>query len=312
MKNFPQVLLLGNGINIAYGGASWSELLKQITTNEALADKELKSPMPLRAILLTGNHIKTALKNAKPYLMGKIDNARQGDYYKKLLTMGFDHILTTNYSYELEMAAAGTNNISDYALRKMLAHTEAAKKAEPKYMLHTYYNCSAEGTKNKIWHIHGEARKPNSMVLGHYYYGGLFSKIKDYLGNKKDGYFKNQEEGKNTSIGSWVDAFILGDVYVLGFGYDLSEFDLWWLLERKAREKAETGKLFYFSPSSENFDEKTELLKVYENIVQHIDCGITIPKNAPDEEINELYRNFYDAALAKMQSMAEEKELAYV
>ena len=88
MKKFPQVLLLGNGINIAYGGSSWSELLKEITTNEALLGKELKRPMPLRAILLTGNYIKTALKNAKPHLMGKIDNARQGDYYKKLLTMG--------------------------------------------------------------------------------------------------------------------------------------------------------------------------------------------------------------------------------
>lgn len=308
MSIFPQVLLLGNGINIAYGGASWNELLKRITKNKDLLKLDLKSPMPLRAVLLTGSHIKGAMKTEKEHLMGRIDNKQQRAYYRSLLAAGFDHILTTNYSYELEIASADKAEIKESALKKMLSHTEIAKAAEPKYMLHTYYDCTFDGHQNRIWHIHGEARKPDSMVLGHYYYGSLFSKIKEYLDKKRDYYSKDQKEGKTTPINSWIDAFILGDVYVLGFGYDLSEFDLWWLLERKSREKAETGKLFYFAPSSEEFDEKTELLKVYEDTVQHIDCGIAIPKNATKEEKNELYRKFYEAAQLRIREMMEEKE----
>ena len=34
---------------------------------------------------------------------------------------------------------------------------------------------------------------------------------------------------------SWTDAFILGDVYILGFGFGFAESDMWWLLNRKKR-----------------------------------------------------------------------------
>ncbi len=299
MENFPQVLLLGNGMNIAYGGASWNELLRRITVNKALLDMELSSPMPLRAVLLTDNHIRSVLKNERQVLMGRLENEHHAHCYKKLLDIGFDHILTTNYSYELEIAANGGSEISEGRLKRMLSHTDKVKRAEGKYMLHTYYNCPT----TKIWHIHGEARKPDSMVLGHYYYGSLFFKLKAYVDSRRDDYYKNQEAGKPTAIDSWVDAFILGDVYVLGYGFDLSEFDLWWLLERKAQEKAKTGRLFYYAPSSEAFDEKLALLKVYGNVVCHMDCGITIPLNATREEKNELYKEFYQKALLDLQDI---------
>ena len=31
MNNRPQVLMLGNGLNLAYGGVSWGTLLKEIS-----------------------------------------------------------------------------------------------------------------------------------------------------------------------------------------------------------------------------------------------------------------------------------------
>ena len=61
-----------------------------------------------------------------------------------------------------------------------------------------------------------------------------------------------------------MDAFILGDVYILGFGFDLSEFDLWWLLNRKFNEKADHGHVYYLEPKSPVLDEKLELLKLLE------------------------------------------------
>lgn len=38
----------------------------------------------------------------------------------------------------------------------------------------------------------------------------------------------------------------MSDVYTVGLGLDTSEFDLWWAIERKARENAEHGALKVF------------------------------------------------------------------
>ena len=96
--------------------------------------------------------------------------------------MGFDHILTTNYSYELELAGLNLpSDISDYQFKKLSNHTTAVEKVEPKYMLHSFNQITYNGVENNIWHIHCEARKIDSMVLEHYQYGSLFSRIKQGL-----------------------------------------------------------------------------------------------------------------------------------
>ena len=38
-----------------------------------------------------------------------------------------------------------------------------------------------------------------------------------------------------------------GDIYILGFGFDFSEFDLWWLLNEKKRNGS--GCVIYYGPS---------------------------------------------------------------
>ena len=83
---------------------------------------------------------------------------------------------------------------------------------------------------------------------------------------------------------------IFGDVYVLGFGYDYSEQDLWWLLNRKANEnKIEKGKTYYYEPGNDNRVRiKKSLLQVFGVITENLDMGYT-------EEIN--YRDFYSDAI---------------
>ena len=153
----PQVILLGNGINLAFNGVSWNDLLNSIAVEE-YKDKKIDCPMPLKAILVTRDNIDKTLKN-------HIEQHREQAYGK----IGADHILTTNYSYELEMAAKDVKNeLSDYAIEQMMAHTDAVNKAESKYLLSTYNQVQYENTPNCIWHIHGEARKPSSVVLGNY------------------------------------------------------------------------------------------------------------------------------------------------
>ena len=298
----PQILLLGNGLNLAYGGTSWSELLNKIKVRDDIP-KKLDCPMPLQAVLYTNNDIKTAMENQKQKLFGSLATEEQTDVLQNILTYSFDEILTTNYSYELEMAALGHSVDVERPIKKKAEHTQKVQRVETKYLLHTYNRAIFNGTQNRIWHIHGEARKPDSMILGHYYYANLLARMVKYTSDNANRYENDAKAGKDTEINSWLDAFILGDVYILGFTFDLSEFDLWWLLNRKMREKAPHGKVYFFEPYSGGFNEKTELLKLLD--VEHIDCNIKKPdKNDPRKA--EKYREFYDEALIIIKKMMTE------
>ena len=308
----PQVILLGNGINRAFNGVSWNDLLNTIAVEE-YKDKKIDCPMPLKAILVTRDNIDKTLKNHieqhREQAYGEIVEEEHAATLKKILSIGADHILTTNYSYELEMAAKDVKNgLSDYAIEQMMAHTDAVNKAESKYLLSTYNQVQYENTPNCIWHIHGEARKPSSVVLGHYYYGKLIYRYIENLDKlaKPDNRYKNFDgQYKEWKFRSWVDAFILGDVYVLGYKLDLSEFDLWWLINRKKREKAEHGDIYFYEPAVENaenadsegIDARLELIRVFAKEVK--DMGVTVPRKdkADEQTISGKYCEFYKKAI---------------
>ena len=297
--NRPQVLLLGNGLNLAYGGVSWSALLKEITVRDDLPEK-IHCPLPLQAVLYTNNDIKTAMENQREKLFGSLATESQIAVLRDVLTSGFDEILTTNYSYELEMAALGRTVGDERQIKKMADHTAKVQRVESKYLLHTYNRAVCNGIENRVWHIHGEARKPDSMILGHYYYANLLGRMIRYTAENENRYENNAKAGIETVINSWLDAFILGDVYVLGFSFDVSEFDLWWLLNRKLREKAPHGNTYFFDPLDDGFNEKIELLKLLR--VEHIDCGVRRPEKG-DLQRTEKYRAFYDRALVRIKKM---------
>ena len=308
MNNRPQVLMLGNGLNLAYGGVSWGTLLKEISVREDIPER-LSCPMPIQAILHTNNDIKTAMEKKKGSLYGNVGNAEQRLILQNVLRMGFDDILTTNYSYELEIAALGLSSVKESQIKKLNRHTPRVGRVESKYLLHSYNELNVDDVQNRVWHIHGEARKPDSMILGHYYYANLLARMVKYTSDHENRYENDAKTDKDTEINSWLDAFILGDVYVLGFTFDVSEFDLWWLLNRKLREKAPHGKVYFFEPQCEGFNEKIELLKLLN--VEHIDCGIKKPER-DDLTKSERYREFYDASLIKIKKMMVENKHALV
>ena len=135
-------------------------------------------------------------------------------------------------------------------------------------MLHTYNAAAMDGVNNRIWHIHGEARKPSGMVIGHYLYVNLVSKWKEKL-NERDQAYKNFDQTKPS--GCWLDSFIMGNVYVLGFGFDFSELDLWWLINRKKREKAQPhGKVIFYTPENKSEAAKYALLNAYGVEIRHL------------------------------------------
>ena len=306
--NRPQVLLLGNGLNLSYGGVSWTQLLKSINVNDHINDKtKLKCPMPLQAVLYTNNDIKSAMEDQKKNLFGSLETEQQINALRRILSLGFDEILTTNYSYELELAAIGHNLDDDRLIKKMAEHTRKVKRVEGKYLLHSYNRVVFNGVENRVWHIHGESRKPDSMILGHYYYANLLSRMIQYVKEREDQYEYSEKNGLTVETDSWLDAFIIGDVYILGFGCDVSEFDLWWLLNRKKRERAQTGKVFFFEPRTRGFNEKIELMRLLD--VRPEDCGMEKPaKNDPEK--TEKYMLFYEKAINRIcELMAENKGL---
>lgn len=295
MARLPRVLLLGNGLNQAFGADSWANFLKRIDRRSE-ADKqakpadELECPAPLKAILITGDRVDIAMKEHKSYFFGKVTDERHRKMLTDLLSCGFDCILTTNYSYELEIAALNLETISEYKVKQLAAHTSEVKACEPQYMLHTFNRADYCGRENRVYHIHGEARKAGSMVLGHYYYGNLLYRIKDIIKRRQNSYAYWHESEAGIPQKSWVDAFVTGYIYVLGFGFDQSELDLWWLLNRKFREKTLHGKVYFYEPKFSAYDEKIELLRVLD--VKHKDLGFDKAKGEID------FPAFYEAAVA--------------
>ena len=253
---------------------------------------------------MTGDTVDVRLRGATDTLYGKLGDPGHVEMLRALLELDFDHILTTNFSYELEMAAREDLHAEDSWLKSIMHHTDPRRQAEAKYLLYTYADLRWKEHQTRLWHIHGEGRKPDSMILGHYYYANLLEKITAYLRGEGNRYALSQTLGEPTRIRSWADAFLLGDVYVLGFGFDVSEFDLWWLLNRKKKERAETGSTHFFSPAERlepgEVNEKEELLRVLDVTIHH--CG-TVREDGTPLERSACFRRFYVRAIAEIRQL---------
>lgn len=296
--HFPQVLLLGNGLNRAAKSDDWKKLIQEIALSKKVIfdgnDGALKDlPYPLLAVLATDDQVDRAICT-KPIAfsgIGEDELDQVAQLYRELLLAGFDEILTTNYSYEIERVADSRITQLGKECAHLMCHTNGVSRAESRYLLHTYNKVVCNGVQNRVWHIHGEIRKPSSVVLGHYFYANLLSKWQQFFQRRGNSYEQQYKEGLPPLNDSWLDAFILGDVYVLGFGYDFSEFDLWWLLNRKKREKAPHGKLHFYAPPCGN-EAKFMMLETYDAQIESL--GFRLPHTD--------YKSFYEEAIRHIVS----------
>ena len=305
-NRIPKVLLLGNGLNLAYGSrsVSWKNLITE-GTDQNVPDT-ITVPLSLEVVLRTGNNALEVLRRRRRELYGRVDTDELRTALRELLSMGFDEILTTNYSYELEEAALGIEEAEDKDLVKLMKSTTGF--IDRKYLLHSFHEVRTESATNRIWHIHGEARKPSSMILDHYQYGALLNRFVNFCRWRESE--RGADEPRLAEKESWLDVFLDADVYILGQGFDFAEMDLWWLLNRKNMEKKHRSVYFYEPKTDREYDAKIELMKLYG--ARPVNLGFSMvpkPAHAAEDEIqyeylrenSEIFQRFYKAAIADMK-----------
>lgn len=232
----PKVLLTGNGLHRAFEDSNWDKLLKRLS-GDRFSDKDwdiLKNlPYPQLAIAATGNHLNTGMKEASRLYVQADVLPGEDRLIKNAVKSGFEAILTTNYSYEIEKALCPGFHISIGSVSKYRKKTCKDKPKAETTALYHYLLIPYDNIETVIWHIHGEAATPDSMIIGHYYYGRLLSRIQSYTAETIRRYKIAERNGDLFYPRSWVDYILFGNVYIVGQGMDLSEMDLWWLMDCK-------------------------------------------------------------------------------
>lgn len=294
-QKIPQVIFVGNGL-VYSSNCSWEELIEKtsrddidVTKYKRESERGFHIPNTLLT-LVTANHNDT--ERHEKYI-STINNTKydRNEYIDELLKLPIDAFLTTNYTYEIEYAIK-----HDYPSLKdktrywdcTIKPTEKSK-VDAKYLIHTYNKI---GDYPPIWHIHGEVRRKSSLILSHDEYARLVNKILDFNLSRGNDYLTCRDELK---IKSWIDYFILGDIYILGCGFDFAEFDLWWLISRKLREKGKVGKIYFYEPISKN--NKYKHLALIDIDVEVISFGIEIFENESNQRVKEKYHDFYLKAI---------------
>ena len=258
-QRFPRVLLLGNGILRLRGGVSWEALLARIAVNDEIPDSVLRDiPLAMRVEALCGADVEGARLRAAAEF--EPTDACVTDTLRRLLRLPWDCVLTTNYTYEAESVLLGQDHFGKEDRRRTLACMDGS--VYRKDNLHFCYIMERKGLPPlPVWHIHGDLGRPDSMILSYYSYAKAISRLQKYNRQLKNAFQDAVQARRLVTPRSWSDWFILGDVYTVGFGYDFSEFDLWWAAERKARENARVGRLIAYQDRQAKADPVCALLK---------------------------------------------------
>lgn len=280
--NRPSVLLFGNGI-IREEGRNWNDTIQTFSDGSDEAELICHSEAPNILKLTT--------------VAGTNDNERQHQYRENirlsdntrhlqaLLELPFDAVLTTNFTYEAETLLYPRYESLSLSSKRNYAHTigrEPKRAVDTRFLLHTFNRLKDVD----LWHIHGELRLQSSIVFELDEYARLIRRITDYNAKNANRY---QEDYVDLAFSSWIDYLIMGDVYVVGQGLDYSELDLWWLLNRRRREKANVGRYFYYAPQETSVTAAKKAILKRLNVT-HLDMGITADNSA-------VYDEFYKRAI---------------
>lgn len=291
----PQVLVVGNGL-IYDSEYSWDKMIKGVSRPgidlsyyEELDEKgeHVRFLVPNTILTMSTSDTKDKDRHNKYVSFLGQKSYPENGHLQRLLKIPFDAVLTTNYTYELEAALRPGYPKYRAATKRRYAFSTKADD-DPKYLLHTFNRVHADGPD--IWHIHGELRRPSSMILSHDEYARYVAKILQYNGSRKNEYSEYMDDVR---FKSWIDYYVLGDVYMIGLGMDYSEFDLWWLLGRRQREESGAGRFFFYEPVKTDNQVKHRALR---------DCGVQVETCGIGFNGSCDYDAFYTAAIEHIES----------
>lgn len=299
-------LLIGNGINRVYNSYSWEnliqDLIREVGKENIIHPQKVPFPLLYEEIFLRGlRYTGISEMNLKKLIAEKVSHIKVSDIHRKIVNLNVSNILTTNYDYKIEESQG--KKVHDIKLINTMG-----KSPETKYRIYTYNNSCLH---KHIWHIHGEVKMPRTIVLGHEHYSSTLQNMIEFVRSKynTNNNSKNVKNYENDSIESWIDLFFKSDIHVLGFGFEYTEIDLWWLLNIRARLKNEgkldiDNKIIYYSPQISGQtdignERKNNLLFSHEVIVEKIEA--------------DSYEEFYEKAIDEISSRTSiEQQLSAV
>lgn len=269
----PRALVLGNGVLRAFGGGAENScsnlenlICQALGAESPFEDESQIVPFTMRiaASLADSEKSSNPIERAVNLL---VQERIKGDSvtnellcnssvvtipcFKNLLEAGFTDIITTNYGYEIEDVLCGKHPTCDNIRRDFYRRFSGPKDGmlkgikERKFKIWRHYLSRNEATR--IWHVHGEYLKPQSIIFEYADYCSLLSKIKNYPRPLCDVQTGEAVDGKAMPT-NWVQAFLKGDVYILGFSAALGELAFWRMMEKRKRKKGENGKLHFYEP----------------------------------------------------------------
>lgn len=275
-------IIFGNGINrLSDKNISWGHLLDVIKGSRKFNDALLPNTMIYERIILerpdTHDDVLYDEFEVKKEISELMKSIEPTEIYSELFKLNVQNYLTTNYDYafldsikdlkEVVLPIQEYSTEDVYSIRRL--------KRIPNTNQHTKY----------LWQIHGEIRKPATIMLGLDHYCGSIGKIDSYI----KGWYRYVHEGKtieepsienkfkNNSFNnsSWVELFFTSNIHIIGFTLDYSEIDLWWIINKRARlkrsknlEKKIKNKITYYCNGID--DQKKGLLESLD-IEVHVD-----------------------------------------
>lgn len=242
----PKVALVGNGLNRSFEGAKETDKIIRDQWakhyDSPLPDEIWKLPLPLQVVAATQDNVDVCLREFAQAMKDTPVSEKQKDFLMDVMSTRFDAILSTNYSLEFEKSVL--EPYSDGRVRQLYRVTQKQTASQKSFGI---FQCTRLPAENNplLWHIHGTALRKDSLIMGHQYYGKLLAEViaRAYAVNR--GYRQATENQAPFIPKSWIDYFLIGDVYVFGFGMDLSESDIWWLLSFKKSAFKESKVCFY-------------------------------------------------------------------
>lgn len=292
-KGYPNVLLIGNGLTIK-NGISWEKLIED-TKRDNIDVSKYRDPnttsfcVPNTVLTVATSIVDDQQRHAKYKKIAEGIRVNASSELTRLVKMPFDAILTTNYTYEIE--SVFDSKYVDYKAEKKRNFAVANRK-NGKYLIHTYN--SFGDVSPEIWHIHGELRRPSSLILSHDEYAHLMERI---IEHNKIGY-KYEKNRNDLEMDSWIDYFIKGNVFILGFGYDYAEFDMWWLLTRRLKEaEGSCGNIIFYEPQEEK--NKYKIMALEDAGVCCKNLGFN--RDSMNIPTDEFYKAFYIAAIEDIE-----------